>query len=235
MLSCLRANVFLPRQNPLSKYFSLYHKPMQQLSKYKITKPTSLVFLDIDGVIYTPRHDGSIQKRVKERFKGKEDQLILDGYSIPSRECDKAAVDFFDEVAVKHLDLLISEMKELTRQDVGIVISSCWRIGYSVDELRELFGQHRFGESVIGMTPQLMGRSNEISSWITTECACNLSSYLILDDIDWGFSKLFPQQFVQCDTLFNEKIYHKALSLLKAQLECEERSPAQIKREEIRK
>eukprot|EP01124_Arcella_intermedia_P014847 TRINITY_DN21401_c0_g1_i1.p1 TRINITY_DN21401_c0_g1~~TRINITY_DN21401_c0_g1_i1.p1 ORF type:complete len:135 (+),score=44.53 TRINITY_DN21401_c0_g1_i1:293-697(+) len=121
--------------------------------------------------------------------------------------------------------MLVGEMKKMTRGDVGIVVSSSWRIGYSTGGLRELFGQYRFSESVIGSTLELESRSSEICSWIQKEGSRNLVGYLILDDVDCGFSELFPEQFVECDELFNERLYKKALSLLKVQLEKNDRDP----------
>jgi len=64
-----------------------------------------------------------------------------------------------------------------------IVISSSWRIGRTLDDLREVFNQQGIdGSRIIDVTPTSMGvRGHEIDSWLRTT-SVPVESFVIIDD-----------------------------------------------------
>lgn len=134
-----------------------------------------IIFLDIDGVLNS-------EKWYQERF-----DINLETYPI----CE------FDPLTIEQLNLLTD------KTNAKIVISSTWRIGRTMDELKKLFKKVGIKGEIIGITPDLafndghgVDRGNEIKRWIDINCKrwynkmfgeddsekFNLESYVILDD-----------------------------------------------------
>lgn len=86
----------------------------------------------------------------------------------------------FDEVAVGLIERLTVEC------DAGVVVSSAWRIGSTLDGLRRaLFknGGEDLAERVIGKTPQFgANRGAEIAEWLATNPSLHSGNYVIVDD-----------------------------------------------------
>lgn len=180
------------------------------------SKSTIAIFLYIDGVIFYDRMNGMVQERVKERFKGREHELPI---PYPGSECDKAAVDLFDERALNYLDKLILCINKEYQKEAIIVLSSAWRKDRTIEFLKNLFKQHSFSRYIVDKTPELSckPRGKEIAQWLfENHKKYNLCGFIVLDDCDEGLSVEFPSQFVQCKhtTLFREKEYNLALSII---------------------
>jgi len=64
-----------------------------------------------------------------------------------------------------------------------IVISSSWRVGRTLDDLREVFNQQGVvGSKIIDVTPAPMGvRGREIDSWLRIT-SVSVESFVIIDD-----------------------------------------------------
>ena len=181
-----------------------------------MAKSSIAIFLDIDGVIFYNPMDGTVQERVKERFKGREHELPI---PYPSIESDKAAVDLFDQSALDYLNKLILDINKKYHKEVVIVLSSAWRVNRSIEFLKELFKQHFFARYIIDKTPELScrPRSKEISEWLLKYSKFyNLCGFVILDDYDDFLSVDFPKQFVECKhtTLFRKAEYDLAISII---------------------
>ena len=102
----------------------------------------------------------------------------------------------FDPLAIEQLNLLTD------KTNAKIVISSTWRMGRTIDELKKLFEEVGIKGEIIGITPHLtfndgygVERGNEIKRWIDLNCIrwwdkifdekeknITLESYVILDD-----------------------------------------------------
>ncbi|MGI9214341.1 MAG: hypothetical protein ACR2HS_01340 [Gammaproteobacteria bacterium] len=95
-----------------------------------ISKATIAIFLDIDGVIFYNPMNGMVQERVRERFKGREHELPI---PYPNIECDKAAVDLFDQGALNYLKNLILNINKKYHKEVAIILSSACRINRSIE------------------------------------------------------------------------------------------------------
>lgn len=174
-----------------------------------------IIFLDIDGVLFYNPMDGRVHERVAERLKGRDD--IPKPY--PAIEFDRAAVDLFDETSMHHLHKLIADIAEQTQQKVGVVLSSNWRVGYSLEVLQDLFKQHTFAEYLIDKTPELFAesRGQEIAQWLKeNKERFNVTGFVILDDDDSGLSKNFPEAYVEFDyrKLFGPEEHKKALDVV---------------------
>ncbi len=123
-------------------------------------KPCFAIFLDIDGVLNDARDDcilingkmnprwsrekdkwvGAQLKRIANDFYKKDDELRL----------DKAQVHMFCRNSVANLNSLIKKIEAVA--NVHIVLSSDWRIGHTVDELKEIFGFCNFSRFLIDKT-----------------------------------------------------------------------------------
>lgn len=119
-----------------------------------------VIFLDIDGVLWTVAGDQLAQKN-----------NIRHG---DHRELDPTRVILLERIIERHPEL-------------RVVVSSTWRLGRSIEELTEILGPI-IGPRIIGKTPSLrtkeqwsVQRSREIQYWLkhTTE---KVTDYIILDD-----------------------------------------------------
>lgn len=183
-----------------------------------------VIFLDIDGVLFFNKMDGSVQRRADERRKEQNLKAIQRGECYTNVECDEAAVDLFDLSALAALDSLI-HILEYTGEKVGIVISSAWRTKGDTAFLQKLFAPHAFSERIIGKTvnhfEEANDRGSQIFHWLDCNCKkCKVRDFVILDDYDEGVSTFFRDRLVLCDSyrLLGEKEIKQALSLLRSTL-----------------
>lgn len=123
-----------------------------------------IIFLDIDGVL------NSVESMHR---KHNLNQKV--------RSADRTQdTDFPCEFLVANLNQIIKDT------DAKIVVSSTWRIGKSIQDLREILmvaGVHKANEIVIGKTPLMRDviRGIEIQDWIN-QFQPELKSFVILDD-----------------------------------------------------
>ena len=132
-----------------------------------------ILFVDIDGVLNS-------EKWYTERF-----DKDLQSYPL----CE------FDPLCVEQLNILIQ------KTNAKLVISSTWRLGRTIDELKNLFEKVGIKGEIIGVTPHLtfndgygVSRGNEIKRWIDLNVVrewnrlfgedrdINMESYVIIDD-----------------------------------------------------
>jgi HAD domain in Swiss Army Knife RNA repair proteins len=145
----------------------------------------SVVFLDIDGVLFHNAQDGSVGRKVCELFPGKD---IYTDF-----ECDIAATHLFDKTALSHLEKLLLE------EDALVVLSSSWKDGKSVSKLKRIFAACFFCNRIIDKTPGegYAPRCDEIAEWLSEHPG--ITNYVILDDRDEGLSQRFENNFVRVD------------------------------------
>ena len=101
----------------------------------------------------------------------------MEGFGIPDAGC------------VAELNKLIEDT------DAAIVVSSCWRLGKTVIELRELLGKWGVRARVIDKTPNHIDgvRGGEIQEWLTEYRKSRwVDSFVILDD-DQDMGELLPR------------------------------------------
>ena len=117
-----------------------------------------IIFLDIDGVIWTGNHDRIVRN------------LYEDSYS---------HMDDFDPKTVEQLNRILS-----TDPQIHIVISSSWRLSHTLDWLKEHFESQGFvfADKIIGTTPELINKERgwEIDNWLNNHPY--IDKFVILDD-----------------------------------------------------
>jgi hypothetical protein len=176
-------------------------------------KPWLIIFLDIDGVLYREpvRHDF---------WEERKDKMIeifgkLDHYW--SFHYDVATAYYFDFDAVATLENFIDQTS--LRYNVGIVLSSAWREGRTLEEIYQVFSPWRFSEFIIdktvgsaydGYTREeiqsffygFASRADQINHWLKHHSHINIAHFIIFDDQDRDLSKRFPNQFIQVKTRY---------------------------------
>lgn len=135
------------------------------------------LFLDIDGVLATPRQFYSNPEKWDRRFNR---------YG-------------FDMKAVKVLNEILEETKPI------IILSSDWRINYDLETINEIFIHNKVSGVVTDFIDDFWGdkslyshaseleecRAEEIAVFISKY---NIKNYVVVDDMD--LSKWFPNNFV---------------------------------------
>ena len=112
----------------------------------------NIIFLDIDGVIST---DACM--RAKKKF-------WYDEHTYP-----------FDAYCVKAFNVV------LQRTGAEIVLSSSWRLFYTLEELAAIFAWNKVLRAPIAITAELGDRSLEIAAFVAEN---QVRDFLILDDFD---------------------------------------------------
>ena len=119
-----------------------------------------LIFLDIDGVLNSERYIKAEHARTGKCMGG-------------------STVEMIDLSALRELERICFET------GARIVVSSCWRIGRTVEELRKIFDDASFSmpERIIDRTPShdRGTRGEEIAKWFEEDWITP-DSFIILDD-----------------------------------------------------
>ena len=110
-----------------------------------------IIFLDIDGVLNSEKW--YIERFDKNLYPNLENHHLCE----------------FDPLTIEQLNLLTD------KTNAKIVISSTWRMGRTIDELKKLFEEVGIKGEIIGVTPHLtfndgygVERGNEIKRWINS-------------------------------------------------------------------
>lgn len=153
------------------------------------------LFLDIDGVLNssaffeaskksttsglvtfseaeaTPEEEALIEKLKPEYLTGGAGSILID-----LRMIDRKAVQTLNRV---------------TGKDVEVVVSSTWRLHYTVAGLRILLEAHGFQGNIVDKTPELWSaRGHEIHHWLNEQDE-KIKRFVILDD-DGDMEHLLP-------------------------------------------
>ncbi len=168
------------------------------------------IFLDIDGVIQPfsslKRENynlDKVQKKIAKNFNN-NNYLTYDKY-------DLGAV-YFDW----HKDAITNLNKLIKKTNAILVISSSWRVFCSFQMLKDYFTLHDLDSFIIDVTPIISknDRGEEINSYLSQNL--KIKNFVIIDDLDLGISKIFPQNFVHItnSSYFSSQYYKKALEIL---------------------
>lgn len=88
----------------------------------------------------------------------------------PGHGCEKGAID-----ALNHL---------VAETSARVVVSSTWRLEYSLVELREMLESWGVQAEIIGVTPEAESRHEEIRAWLDDNVmTAPVKSFVILDDL----------------------------------------------------
>jgi hypothetical protein len=152
------------------KLFSDYQNIFQNYSPV-------IIYLDIDEVMYDSQNTEIQAKVIKEYGK----IWGLKNKKVSQEHVEKAKVKHFDADAINNLSFLLQEVSSAV-----IVISSFWRNGKTILELRELFTH--FGKYVIDKTENIDGdlRTEEVLAHIKKN-KLEKNKKVIFDDQLYGF------------------------------------------------
>lgn len=114
-------------------------------------KPYFAIFLDIDGVVGNEPRRMSEVDEMDDIIEKKLGQNAFHSYGCKRcMYCSTAQSHLFDKIAVASLTSLINKISEVA--NVHIVISSYWREGRSIDQLKQIFQNHEFSKFIIDKT-----------------------------------------------------------------------------------
>ena len=123
---------------------------------------TKICFLDVDGPLATDKYFNS-------------DKFTLSSGSVIPYKWDPDCCSAMAEI--------------LTVTRAKVVLSSDWRLHYSLDDMKELFDMYGLDpERLIGFTGQAKWRRYEIEQWIETH---QIKQWVAVDDMDLGFKTNF--------------------------------------------
>lgn len=146
------------------------------------------IFLDIDGVLRTHKSD-------------LEWSQIL-GVPIPESVYDRR----FDRKIVSY----INEVAGYTR--AKIVVTSTWRVKYSLEELRQIFRDNGISAEIVGKTDIGLNRGEEIEQYISDN---EIESYVVIDDQVKDILKHIPKErVIKADPLIGFEDVDKAIDIL---------------------
>ena len=146
------------------------------------------IFLDIDGVLRTHKSD-------------LEWSQIL-GVPIPESAYDRR----FDRKIVSY----INEVAGYTR--AKIVVTSTWRVKYSLEELRQIFRDNGISAEIVGKTDIGLNRGEEIEQYISDN---EIESYVVIDDQVKDILKHIPKErVIKADPLIGFEDVDKAIDIL---------------------
>ena len=190
-----------------------------------------IIFLDIDGVVfegYDSIHDLPDYEVFLKHYL--QEQSVYSAYvyeGVLNSYADfKAQTHFFNKDALSNLAKLIGKIKQ-QGFEVGIVLSSVWREFFDTETIKKLFCLLDFSKYIIDKiydkaqfnTPEgyesEFERGELIELWLQQHP--EVSRFIILDDIDFGFRELFPGNFVHCKNLFAENELEYSLALIPRQ------------------
>jgi len=175
-------------------------------------RPWVVIFLDIDGVLFRESSwddlDGPKKAKLHELFGE-----LSDYYSF---HWDCATAYFLNPTAVALLEDFIDQTS--LQYNVGIILSSSWREGKTLAEIHQVFSPWRFSQFIIGKTvdsdcfykaserPSLdsmvkygfptHSRAEQVEYWLREHENLPIKQFIILDDIDFDFSKKLPTHFI---------------------------------------
>jgi len=210
----------------LAFFFSIAHSS-------EIQRPLSIIFLDIDGVLMDWRHLPQMRAKIEQ----KAIELFGQDY-FTDLQWKTAGSHCFLETAVGSLVKLIEKASEVA--DVGIVLSSSWRLDCTFDEIKnQMFANLPFSMLFIDKIPDddvrrksrgeeelspialikygftLDTRGSQIDYWLREHHASlNIKSFVIIDDVDDEISSRFADNFVKIEEFLSPLEAKKAYEIL---------------------
>jgi len=148
-----------------------------------------VIFLDIDGVLRTYESDFLWSEKL--------------GQPIPELYKRHFSPDALENL--NYITLLTG---------AKIVITSTWRLFYTLDELKFLFKQRGFRGDIIGVTNILDTRGEEIVEWLNDH---KIDNFVVIDDSIKDIVNRIPfVKVIKCDPLkgLNDEIFDKVIEIL---------------------
>ena len=156
------------------------------------------IFLDIDGVINPHRSkknyllDYNLPATLAKEFNHSKIST-LNAYLV------NLVYHCFSKESIQYIKELIN------KYDAQIVITSSWRLVYSLDQLQAMFDIFDLGKYVHATTSFISPRTRAIQEYIKEN---HVKNYIILDDFD--MSNAFDYHFIYVRNAFSEQDFKKA-------------------------
>lgn len=136
--------------------------------------PHFLIFLDIDGVLNTKFLHPELDIKIEEATgEANHTASCLD----TCEKCKAAAALLFEKTAVDSLHDLIERMQIFAK--VSIVLSSNWRCGHSLKEIKAIMASHKFSKLIIDKTTEDEIHPSDDSWWDN----CSISHFVSSEGI----------------------------------------------------
>jgi len=148
-----------------------------------------VLFLDIDGVLRTHESDCFWSQKLEKPIPPFHKRL-------------------FSKEAIENLNYIVA----LT--GAKVVITSTWRIYYTLSELINLFRERGFNGQIIGVTEMLENRGDEIIDWLNNH---TIKNYVVIDDnISDVITKIPECKIAKCEstTGLNDKVFERVLDII---------------------
>jgi hypothetical protein len=149
-----------------------------------------IIFLDIDGVLRTTKSDIWWSQNLKT--------------PIPKNIFERK----FDPKCVS----LLNQITNITK--AKIVITSTWRVNFSLTELKKEMISRGIQGTIIDITPILENRGMEIECWLDEN---SVNKYVVIDDnINDIKNHISPNKIVKCESSLglSEKEFDKVIDIL---------------------
>ena len=161
----------------------------------------SIIFLDIDGVInpFRPKMFPIKEPFLKERLAKENNNPNIEQLDL---NLVTQVYHGFDKEACVHIQKLCKEF------DAKIVVTSSWRLMYSVSQLQAILDIHHLGKYVIDKTGDYNTRASEIIRYCQYHF---ISTYIVIDDFNMP---IFGSQMIHTKKSFKLKDYIKARNQL---------------------
>lgn len=175
-----------------------------------------VVFLDIDGVLQP------LRSQDRFAFDLEALQVRLVGEADPGY----AELNRYDIGAVQHdwYPPAVSNLKELCqRGDARIVVSSAWREGKTLGQLKLLFRIHELDMLIHDMVPELHSmRDLQIEAFLVAHP--EIERFVVIDDgyVD-SLLRRFPGEFVRTRDHFDRPALEQALRVLRRSPRAQQR------------
>lgn len=181
-------------------------------SKKDLTGLPNIIFLDIDGVLFTglmPPSDAEVINANEQKIKELIPLKVL------------SVIDKLDLIQVLTIpeDVTNNLCKLCEAHDAKIVISSSWRKSYTLEQLKAIFSLTQFGKNIIDCIPIIdkeisinNNRGLEIEAWLQQH---QVNSFIILDDCQYDMASRFGERLIFCKTIFSSNsLYCQADKML---------------------
>jgi len=160
------------------------------------------IFLDIDGVVATMK---SFNQKWKEITGFDVDDDGFDRSKESNHRFPPLSMNYwpFDSDCCSAIHELQLKYRRLG-YDVRYVISSSWRTGRTIEEMDKLFILKGLViDTMVGKTPRLDKRGQEINQWLKENDALNVPFIVIDDECDFDI-----KQYIDEKHLINTKGYY---------------------------
>ena len=166
----------------------------------------AVIFLDIDGVL-APKERIQTYTMIEQLNKKLAYKKEYDRIEALPNNLVNQIYHHFDAESCRMI------LKLCESFDAKIVLTSTWRLFFSLEQLKAILNIFDLGDMVIGCTDPDVPRYRMIQNYIE---AHQINNYIVIDDLN--MSRQFPSHFIAAQKRFDHGQYEKAVRLLQYQI-----------------